>query len=194
MRKKSSLSGQNKRKSKAMTLKLLAFLVSVAGLATFCAGSQAQAENYDLTVQVSGLHNYKGQVVLTLWPGWSEASKFPDASKMQLRDEHAAEVPCDLQKYGICRRRIDSPQDLTVSYTFKSIPAGNYAVFVFHDENNNGIFDTGLLKRPLEARGFSQILPEDIKPFQKRVPFQRAKFTLSGPITITIGLKYPPRP
>jgi uncharacterized protein (DUF2141 family) len=177
-----------------MTLKQLAFLFALACIAAVWTGSQARAENYDLTVQVSGLHSYKGQVVLLLWPGWSEASKFPDSSKMQRRDEHAAEVPCDFEKFSICTRRIDSPQDLTVSYTFKSIPAGNYAVFVFHDENNNGIFDTGLLKRPLEARGFSQILPEDIKPFQKRVPFQRAKFTLSEPKTITIGLKYPPRP
>ena len=39
---------------------------------------------------------------------------------------------------------IESLQNLTVSYTFKSLPAGDYAVFVFHDENNNGMLDTGL--------------------------------------------------
>jgi hypothetical protein len=66
-------------------------------------------------------------------------------------------------------------------------------VFVFHDENNNGIFDTGVLQRPLEARGFSNVLPEELKPLARRVPFMRARLTLDGPKTITIGLKYPPR-
>ena len=88
--------------------------------------------------------------------------------------------------------KVESLQDLTVSYTFKSVPRRDYAVFVFHDENNNGILDTGLMKRPLEARGFSQILPEDIKPLEKRVPFQRAMFKLEGPKNIIIGLRYPP--
>ena len=193
MRKKSSQNGLNKRKSKAMTLRLLAFLLAAASLLTLCAGLEAKAENYDLTVEVSGLRNYSGQVVLVIWPGSSEASKFPNASRMQLRDEHTADVACDLSKFAICRRMIGSLQNITLSYTFKSVPAGDYAVFVFHDENSNGFLDTGLLKRPVEGRGFSQILPEDVKPLESRVPFRRAKFTLSGPKTITIGLRYPPR-
>jgi uncharacterized protein (DUF2141 family) len=176
-----------------MKLSLLALLSAVAGLATACTGLQANAEPADLTVEVSGLHGYKGKVVLILWPGQNQASKFPDASRMQLRDEHDADIPCDFAKFDICSRKIESLQNLTVSYTFKSVPAGDYAVFVFHDENNNGIFDTGVVHRPLEARGFSNILPEDLKPLVRKVPFMRAKFKLDGPRTITIGLKYPPR-
>jgi uncharacterized protein (DUF2141 family) len=176
-----------------MKLSLLAVLSAAAGLATACVNPEAKAQPADLTVEVSGLHGYKGKVVLILWPGQSEASKFPDASKMQLRDEHDADVPCDFAKYAICIRKIESLQNLTVSYTFTSVPAGDYAVFVFHDENNNGIFDTGLMQRPLEARGFSNILPEEVKPFVRRVPFMRAKFRLKDSKTITVGLKYPPR-
>jgi uncharacterized protein (DUF2141 family) len=174
-----------------MKLSLLALLSAAAGLATACVNPEARAA--DLTVEVSGLHGYKGKVVLVLWPGQSEASKFPDPSKMQLRDEHDADVPCDFAKYAICLRKIESLQNLTVSYTFNSVPAGDYAVFVFHDENNNGIFDTGLMQRPLEARGYSNVLPEELKPLARRVPFMRAKFRVGGPKTITIGLKYPPR-
>jgi len=176
-----------------MKLRLLAFLFAAAAIATVCVNFEAKAENYDLTVEVSGLHNFKGQVVLVLWPGASEASKFPDPGKMQSRDEHDAGVVCDLQKYAICSRRVESLQNLTVFYTFKSVPAGDYAVFVFHDENNNGILDTGLMQRPLEGRGFSQVLPEELKPLSRKIPFQRAKFNLNGPKTLTIGLKYPPR-
>ena len=53
---------------------------------------------------------------------------------------------------------------MTVSYTFRDIPQGDYAAFVFHDENNNGILDTGLFHRPLEGRGYSEVLPQDSEP------------------------------
>jgi uncharacterized protein (DUF2141 family) len=176
-----------------MKRSLLPLVGAAASLAAACVNPEARAEPADLTVEVSGLHGFKGKVVIILWPGQSEASKFPDANKMQMRDEHDADVSCDFVKYAICSRKIESLQNLTVSYTFRSVPSGNYAVFVYHDENNNGIFDTGILQRPLEARGFSNVLPEELKTLARRVPFTRAKFKLSGQKTITIGLKYPPR-
>ena len=122
-----------------------------------------------------------------------ESSKFPDASKVQYRDERAGDQPCDFPNAAICRRVIESLQNLTVSYTFKSLPPGDYAIFVFHDENNNGILDTGLMRRPLEARGYSGVLPEDVSPVTSKIKFDQARFTLSGPKTITVGLRYPPR-
>ena len=176
-----------------MKLNLLALLIATASLATACGNLSAKALPADLTVEVSGLHGYKGKIVLILWPGHNQASKFPDASKMQLRDEHDTDVPCDFAKYEVCTRKMESLQNLTVSYTFRSIPPGDYAVFVFHDENNNGIYDTGLVQRPLEARGFSNVLPEELKPLARRVPFMRAKIKVEGLKAITIGLKYPPR-
>jgi uncharacterized protein (DUF2141 family) len=155
---------------------------------------QAMAQVSDLTVEVSGLRNYNGQVVLMLWPNSDESAKFPDASKVQYRDERGVENPvCDFPRVAICRRVIESLQSLTVSYKFESVPEGDYAVFVFHDENNNGILDRGLFKRPLEARGYSGVLPEDVSPVASKIKFERARFTLNGSKTITIGLRYPPR-
>jgi uncharacterized protein (DUF2141 family) len=176
-----------------MKRSLLTLVSAAVSLAAACVNPEARAQTSDLTVEISGLHGYKGKLVIVLWPGQSEASKFPDVNKMQSRDEHDSDVPCDFVKYAICSRKIESLQNLTVSYTFRAVPAGNYAVFAYHDENNNGIYDTGILQRPLEARGFSNILPEELKPLARRVPFGRAKFKLSGQKTITIGLKYPPR-
>ncbi len=167
---------------------LLAAVSSVTGMAF-----EARAEGSDLTIQVSGLRNYRGHAVLMLWPDSSESSKFPDAAKVQYRDERAGDLPCDFPNAAICRRVIESLQNLTVSYTFKSLPAGDYAVFVFHDENNNGILDTGFMKRPLEARGYSGVLPDDVSPVGSKIKFDQARFTLNGPKTITIGLRYPPR-
>ncbi len=175
-----------------MRLRLLAFVLAggstLAGMAL-----EARAQTSNLTVEVSGLRNYRGQVVLMLWPDSTEASKFPDASKVQYRDERADNPPCDFPGAALCRRVIESLQNLTVLYSFTSLPAGDYAVFVFHDENNNGQLDTGLFKRPMEARGYSGVLPEDVSPFRSKIGFDQARFTLSGAKTVTIGLRYPPR-
>ena len=51
----------------------------------------------------------------------------------------------------------------------------------------------GLMKRPLEARGYSGVLPDDVGPMGGKIKFDQARFTLSGPKTVTIGLRYPPR-
>jgi uncharacterized protein (DUF2141 family) len=175
-----------------MIVKRLALHLAAICLGLAAANLEAKAGNYDLTVEVSGLRNYNGQVVIVLWPGSSEASKFPYFTQIQLRDEHTPDTECDFQKYSICRRMIGNLQNLTTAYTFKAVPPGDYAVFVFHDENNNTILDTGILNRPLEGRGFSAVLPEQIKPFQRKVTFKRAKFVLDGEKTITVGLRYPP--
>ena len=165
------------------------------GLAFMVAGfaaSEALAENVDLRVDVSGLRNYKGRVVLTLWANSESNSSFPDPSKVQFRDERPGDLPCDFSQAAICRRTIESLQNLTVSYTFRDIPPGDYAVFTFHDENNNGVLDTGLFHRPLEGRGYSQVLPEDLNPIAARITFHRARFPLPVSKTIVVGLRYPP--
>ncbi len=174
-----------------MRLSLLALCAAASAVAGI--GFEAKAQDSNLMVEVSGLRNYKGHVVLMLWPDSGESSKFPDASKVQYRDERAGDQPCDFPNAAICRRVMESLQNLTVSYTFKSLPPGDYAVFVFHDENNNGMLDTGLMRRPLEARGYSGVLPEDVSPVASKIKFDQARFTLNGSKTITVGLRYPPR-
>jgi uncharacterized protein (DUF2141 family) len=175
----------------AMRIGLIAFaLAAVSIMAGMVFDAKAQAS--DLTVEVSGLRNYKGHLVLELWPDTAENSKFPDDSRVQYRDERSGDLPCDFPNAAICRRVLESLQNLTVSYTFKALPAGDYAVLVFHDENNNGILDTGLMKRPLEGRGFSGVLPDDLSPVASKIKFDQARFTVNGSKNITIGLRYPP--
>lgn len=38
---------------------------------------------------------------------------------------------------------------------FKNLPAGDYAVLVTHDENDNGTLDTNIVGIPVEGYGFS---------------------------------------
>jgi uncharacterized protein (DUF2141 family) len=167
-------------KAKALAGALL--LVAAAGEAR--AGS-------DLKVDVSGLRNYKGRVVLVLWAATEQTRHFPDHGRVQLRDERPGDTPCDFPKVTVCKRTVESLQNLTVSYTFRDVPEGDYAVFVFHDENNNGILDTGFMSRPLEGNGYSQVLPDDVGAFA-RIGFYKARFALPAPKTIVIGLRYPP--
>ncbi len=165
--------------------------LALAGALLLAAAGEARA-GVDLKVDVSGLRNYKGRVVLVLWAATEQTTHFPDHTRVQLRDERAGETPCDFAKVAVCKRTVDSLQNLTVSYTFKDVPEGDYAVFAFHDENNNGILDTGFMGRPLEGRGYSQVLPDDVGPFVARIGFYRARFALPAPKTIVIGLRYPP--
>jgi uncharacterized protein (DUF2141 family) len=182
--------GRNKGK---LRFRLFTVIFAAALVALIGRPFEARADGVDLKVDVSGLRNYKGRLVLFLWPDSDEIAKYPDPSKVQIRDERPGDLPCDLPKTPVCRKTVDSLQNLTVSYIFKSVPPGDYAVFVFHDENNNGVLDTGFLNRPLEARGYSQVLPDDVNPIASTIKFQQARFTLGEPKTIVIGLRYPPR-
>ncbi|MEM9103502.1 MAG: DUF2141 domain-containing protein [Pseudomonadota bacterium] len=42
-----------------------------------------------------------------------------------------------------------------VTFEFYDLPSGNYAIKVFHDENNNGDLDVNMLGIPKESYGFS---------------------------------------
>ncbi len=58
-------------------------------------------------------------------------------------------------------------------FVFKNLPAGDYAVLVTHDENDNGKLDTNLLGIPVEGYGFSN------NPQVMRKPtFEEARFTV----------------
>lgn len=50
---------------------------------------------------------------------------------------------------------IAETRDGKASFEFKGLPAGAYAVVVFHDENGNGEIDHNRLGLPSEALGFS---------------------------------------
>jgi uncharacterized protein (DUF2141 family) len=60
--------------------------------------------------------------------------------------------------------------------SFDPIPAGTYAVACFHDENDNGKLDTGLLGIPTEG----VLASNQAKGFMGPPSFDRAKFSFSG--------------
>jgi len=69
-------------------------------------------------------------------------------------------------------------------YTFKNLQNKEYAVAVFHDENNNGKLDRNFLGIPTEAYGFSN----NTKALFGPPIFDKAKFFLKTDMTINIKL------
>ena len=71
--------------------------------------------------------------------------------------------------------------------TFNNLPAGNYALAIFHDENSNGDLDTNAVGIPSEGFGFSNNPRILFGP----PSFNKAKIKLgSSNKTISVKLKH----
>jgi len=91
------------------------------------------AQTGDIVVKVTGIENDKGLIQIGLYN--SEAS-FPVYEKVYK---------------GVFPKANKSG----VSYTFTNIPAGTYAVAVYHDENSDKELNKNLFGAPKENYGFS---------------------------------------
>lgn len=74
----------------------------------------------------------------------------------------------------------------TISYTFKDLPKGTFAIAIYHDENMNEKLDKGLFKIPKEGYAFSNNVFGSFGPPE----FEKTSFLLDGNIEIEIKLKY----
>ena len=70
-----------------------------------------------------------------LWPSWAEAG-FPSNASGALRN-------------------IIAPIDSAAPFIIDDLPAGDYAVSLFHDRNRDGKLNTNFLGIPKEPFGFS---------------------------------------
>jgi len=70
---------------------------------------------------------------------------------------------------------------------FENIPSGNYAIFVFHDENANNKIDKNFVGIPKEGYGASK----NKLPFAGAPTFEENKFYVAPnrPTTLTIKLR-----
>ena len=74
--------------------------------------------------------------------------------------------------------------DKTINVNVGDIPAGEYAIKLFHDENSNGVIDKNLIGIPTEGYGFSNNGGAMGQP-----SFSDAKFTVDGNTLINIHLR-----
>ena len=146
---------ETRLRSKRIPHKLFALtLVFSLQLSPAIAQEQSAAENL-IHVEITGLHNNKGQVLCALFSSPSDFPKKTDKAvahaKSSISEGHAS---CE----------------------FPGIAAGRYAVSVFHDENSNGKLDTKFMGIPSEGVGASNGAKGHLGPPK----FEAAAFLFSG--------------
>jgi uncharacterized protein (DUF2141 family) len=94
----------------------------------------AQPSTSHVTVKVSGIRNNTGRVIIGMW---NSQDGFPKDRAKAFRQTSVSIL-----------------NDMAVA-TFSEVPYGEYAVALFHDENNNGRMDTRFPGIPVEGIGSS---------------------------------------
>lgn len=140
-------------------MKKLFFITIVLFLVS---GVTLQAQN-KLTVTVTGIENPAGKLYIALY----------DNSVPFLSDKAIA-------------GKIEKIDSSVQNIIFEGLKDGDYAITMFHDENDNGKLDLGEWGIPTEKYGFSN----NVDPAElRRAPvFEECKFRISGNTTVTIQL------
>ena len=117
----------------------------------------------DLTVNVSGLKNNNGKVIIAV-----------SDSKENYETKGAEPF----------RRIVSTITNLRAEVVFKYLPLGEYAIKVSHDENGNGELDTNFLGIPKEDYAFSNNAGGWFGPPN----YKKAKFKFSKNMAIKITI------
>ena len=122
--------------------------------------------NHSLSVNVESLRNSEGHVMFVLY---NTQDALPDK---------------ELNKYF--KKTQGSISEGSSTVTFHELIPGEYAVNIFHDENNDGKIEKGFFL-PKEGLGFSNY--QSIGPTNKP-SFDKASFKLTGDTTIQVKIIY----
>ena len=140
-------------------LKLLFFILIM--LTLYDGYSQSKKTSLTLTIEVASFENTKGVLRVCVTDQKDDFLK-----------------SCAFSK-------IVTVEDDTVSLKIENIEEGNYAVSVYHDENNNGILETGgVFGIPLEPYGFSNNPNMTFGP-----SYKKSVFKMTSDKNISIKLK-----
>ena len=124
---------------------------------------QAQnQETIDLTIEIKGMETDKGKVFVALY----------NSEKIFLKSSKDTKGTSAIVKDG------------KATAYFKELPKGEYAVSLFHDENENNKMDTKIFGIPKEPYGFSN----NATGFMGPPKYKDAKFILEANKTITISV------
>jgi uncharacterized protein (DUF2141 family) len=134
-------------------------LAAINSLALIAVMSQ-QAHAADLTVNISDVSQGKGHIMVGLYSGADAFSQ-------------------GITSFG-SRVKADNEQEQVV---FKDVPAGEYAIKIYQDENSNQKLDFNFIGIPKEGYGFSNNVGRFGRP-----EYQEAKFTVEEKTEIQIEL------
>ncbi|WP_193199499.1 DUF2141 domain-containing protein [Nostoc sp. MG11] len=150
-----------------MLKKLRFSILLLAVMGNVASSLSAKASfNGKLAVEIDGLKNKQGQVCVSIF---ASSQGFPNNRDRVLQKQ--------------CTKITDTP----LLVNFENLKAGNYAVAVIHDQNNDRTLNRNGLGMPIEGFGFFRN-PEVRTSAPK---FGEAAFLVAGPNTnIQIQLKY----
>lgn len=120
--------------------------------------TKAQEETFDLTIEIVGIRKDTGKVFLALY----------DKKETFLKSNSKGTKAVVENKKAIAQ--------------FKGLKKGEYAISIFHDENDNNTMDTKIFGIPKEPYGFSN----DATGFIGPPKFEDAKFLMDSNKTIQI--------
>ena len=122
---------------------------------------------FTLTVEVDGLRNSAGNIDLLVF---DQAQGWPD------------EIPYSIRKFEV--PAVQGNMLVKVS----SLPPGDYAVIVVHDENMNRRIDKDWRGVPIEQWGMSN----NPRVYMSTPAYHRAKFHMQGDMEIHVPMKLYP--
>jgi uncharacterized protein (DUF2141 family) len=145
-----------------MFLRFLLVIIIISISTAFLSG---HSNSNLLVMTITGINTQKGDILIAVFPS---ESGFPYDPKKAIR----------LLK--------SKPANGKAVATVNDLPAGRYAVSVFHDTNNNEKFDTNFLGIPQEGYGVSN---NALNRFSAP-EFGPSSFAYSGNLSIEIKIKY----
>lgn len=131
--------------------------------ALVCLLSSLSASAIELTINIKNVNSTRGNIKVALF---DKAAGFPGNNEAAVRTEI-----------------VEIVDPAKTSITFRGLTAGNYAVSLFHDENNNSRLDTRF-RIPREPLGFS-----NNPRLTGRPSFSRCSFELNADQTLSVFLK-----
>lgn len=139
-------------------------MLACLGLALLAPAAMAA----DLTLRISGLKNADGNVAIAVF---AQPDGFPREDGKAIK---AVRIPVDAS----------SRSALAV---IRDLPAGGYAVAVYHDDNGSGRLETNIFGIPQKGYGFSQ----NPRPRMRAPTFEEAQFSLpEAGMELDIALVY----
>lgn len=118
----------------------------------------------DLTVTIKNINKFKGVIMIGLYNN--------DSTWLQIGKE-----------YRGAKVEITAT---TVTYVFKDLPFGTYAISVFHDKNSDGECNRNWVGMPTEGYCFSN----NFKPLVGSPKFKDAEFKFSGEKKLFLNMIY----
>jgi uncharacterized protein (DUF2141 family) len=125
-------------------------------------GLNTSSSGMNLTIHIPNIHDVRGRIQIGLY---DDKENFPKIGK-------------EFKRYFA---KVDSKD---FRYTISGIPAGDYAIALYHDLNSDGTCNSNFIGIPTESYGFSN----NVKPFLSAPSFSATKFTISKDRSITIKL------